>query len=298
MKVEVKKVDALKRELHFEIPQDRVSKTLEAVYQELGKVAKIRGFRPGKAPRHVLEAEHGAVAQEETIKKLIPEVYHEALEQEKIEPIDLPEIHDVNFKGGKITFTAKLDVKPDVQIKDYKGIKVERKSSEVKDEEITKYLETLKQAQGKGQDVPLDDAFARGIGYPSLDDFKKSLTRELEREKDRQNRYDVENQIIDELLKKAKLAVPESMIKKQMERRFQDAVHRLRHQGLKDADIKKQEEDIRKSLREPVEKDVKVFLILDKIAQLENISAQENEQMPMKVIEFLLKEAKWDSEKA
>jgi FKBP-type peptidyl-prolyl cis-trans isomerase (trigger factor) len=164
----------------------------------------------------------------------------------------------------------------------------------VKEEEITKYLETLKQAQGKSKDVPLDDAFARGIGYPSLEDFKKSLTRELEREKDRQNRYDVENQVIEEVLKKAKLSVPESMVKKQMDRRFQDAVQRLRQQGLKDEDIKKQEEEIRKNLREPVEKDVKVFLILDKIAQMENITVQENEQMPMKVIEFLLKEAKWD----
>jgi len=48
MKVAVKKVDALKRELNFEVPKDRVTQVLEEVYSELGRVAKIKGFRPGK----------------------------------------------------------------------------------------------------------------------------------------------------------------------------------------------------------------------------------------------------------
>ncbi|MDZ4242556.1 MAG: trigger factor family protein, partial [Candidatus Omnitrophota bacterium] len=74
MKVSVKKVDSLRRELKFEIPRDRVSKKLEEIYAELGKVAKIRGFRPGKAPRHLLEQHHGPLAREEMLKKLIPEV--------------------------------------------------------------------------------------------------------------------------------------------------------------------------------------------------------------------------------
>ena len=64
MKVTVKKVDALKREMKFEVPKERVTKKLEEVYEELGKVAKVKGFRSGKAPRNVLEKEHSALAQE------------------------------------------------------------------------------------------------------------------------------------------------------------------------------------------------------------------------------------------
>src|SRR5882672_9130881 len=79
MKVEVKKVDALKRELKFELPREQVAKAMEGVYTEIGKHAKIKGFRPGKVPRHILVNSHGKMAQEEAIKKLIPEAYQEGV---------------------------------------------------------------------------------------------------------------------------------------------------------------------------------------------------------------------------
>ena len=144
MKIEVKKIDATKRELKFEIPKDRVTKTMEEIYAEVGKGAKIKGFRPGKAPRHLVEAHYGKLVQEETIKKIIPEVYHEGIEKENISPIDLPEIEDVHFKDGVISFKARLDIRPEVKIKDYKGIKITRKDSQVTDEEINKTLEFFK----------------------------------------------------------------------------------------------------------------------------------------------------------
>src|SRR5690349_11480627 len=100
MKVEVKKVDTLKRELKFEVPRDRVTKAMDGIYEEIGKHAKVKGFRPGKVPRSLLVTSHGKLAQEETIKQLIPQVYHEAVEKEKLNPIDLPEITDVSLKEG------------------------------------------------------------------------------------------------------------------------------------------------------------------------------------------------------
>ena len=72
MKVEVKKVDALKREMKFEIPREKVTAAMDAVYNEIGKHAKIKGFRPGKVPRHILVTSHGQLAKDETIKKIIP----------------------------------------------------------------------------------------------------------------------------------------------------------------------------------------------------------------------------------
>src|SRR3990167_1215738 len=249
MKVAVKKIDALKRELKFEVPKERVSKKIDEVYEEIGKVAKIKGYRPGKAPRSVVETHHGSLAREETLKKLIPEVYREAIQQEKIDPLDLPEIMDVEFKDGIIRFTATVDIKPEVTVKDYKQISVKRKSSVVTEEEINKMLEYFKQSHGdaKGvEKVAVDDAFARGLGYPNLEDLKKALTRQMEIDKDRQNRIDVENQIVEALLKSAKLTVPQSLVKKQLEHRVEETKHRLKQQGLNDEEIKKREEDIRK----------------------------------------------------
>lgn len=296
MKVAVKKVDAVRRELSFEIPAERVAQQMSDVYKELMRVAKVRGYRPGKAPRHVIEAEHGDLAKEEMLKKLIPTVYGEALEQEKLEPLELPEIADVAFKDGKVTFTAKIDVKPEIKLGTYKGIKVGRKSSQVTDEEINKTLDYFKKSQGK--EIAIDDAFARGLGYPTLEDFKKSLVRQMEMDKDRQNRADVENQIIDAIIKDIKMVVPPSLVNKQLERRLEDLVHRLAERGMPEAEIKKKEEGFRKELLPQVEKDVKVFLVLDKIREVENIAVGDNDNMPAKVMEFLFKEAVWTDAKA
>lgn len=296
MKVAVKKLDGVKRELKFEVPKDRVSQKFDEVYKELGKIIKVKGFRPGKVPRHILESQHSDKAKDEVFRKIVPEVYHEGIIQENLTPLDMPEIDDVSFKDGIITFTAKLDIKPEVIIDGYKGIKVKRKSSEVTDDEINKTLEYFKKGQGQDDKNPIEinDAFAHGLGYPNLDDFKKSLSRQLEMDKDRQNRADVENQIIESLIKKAKLTLPESLVRKQIEHRVGEQKQNLQKQGLSQEELDKKITELRKELKVPVEREVKIYLILDKIASDENIEIKEGENLPAKVIEFLLKEAKWE----
>ena len=297
MKVEIKKIDQHKRELKFEIPKERVSQTLEEVYKEIGKVAKIKGFRQGKIPRDVLEAEHGQLAQEEVIKKLIPEAYEEGIKKENIAPVDLPEIHDVLFKDGILTFTAKCDIRPEVKIKDYKGIKVKRKSSEVTEDDINKTLDAFQKSQGEGKGIQIDDTFARGLGYPNLQEFKTFLSRQLAMDKDRHNRIDVENQIVESLLSKTKVVAPPSLVKKQIDRRIVELKNRLKTQGMAEEEMVKREEEMRKELQGAVEKDIKVYFILEKIAELEGFHIHEGENLPAKVMEFLLKEANWEEAK-
>lgn len=298
MKVDVKKVDALKRELRFEVPKDRVSKTMEEIYGEVAKVAKVKGFRQGKVPRNILVSTHGKAVQEETIKKLIPEVYHEGLTKENIDPIDLPEIGDVNLKDGMLTFTAILDIRPEVKVKNYKGIKVQRKSSKVTEEDINKTLEVFKKGQGtEGKEVSIDDAFARGLGFPNLEEFKGALTRQLEMDKDRQSRADVEQQIVDVLLKDAKFIVPQSLLKKQMDYRIHDARKHYKSHGMPDEEIQKKEGELREQLKDAVERDVRVYMLFQEIAKEENIAAAQGENVMMKVMEFLLKEADWQESK-
>ncbi len=294
MKVEVKKIDATKRELKFEIPKERVSKKLNEVYETIGREAKIKGFRPGKAPRQMIESQYNRLAEEETIKKIIPEAYQETIENEKLSPIDLPEIEDVAFKDGTVSFTAKFDVRPDVKVKNYKGIPIQKRSAMVTDEEINKTFEYLQKAQGKDKEVKIDDEFAKGLGYPGLEEFKASLKRQMEVDKDRQNRMDVENQITEYLLKNSDCVAPQSAVNKQIEYRLNEAKNHLKHQGLSVEDIAKKEEEMRKELKEPSERDIKIYFILDKIAELEKIEVGEKESQFHKVMGFLLKEAKWE----
>ncbi|HLD87835.1 MAG TPA: trigger factor [Candidatus Omnitrophota bacterium] len=295
MKVDVKKIDTLKREVKFEIPRERVSKTMDEVYEEIGKYAKVRGFRPGKVPRAVLANSHGKLAEEETIKKLVPQAYQEGIGQHQLNPIDLPQISDVALKDGILSFKATLDIRPEVKPGHYKGIKVTRKSSKVSEEDINKTLEFFKKGRD-GAETVIDDAFARGMGFPNLEDFKQALSRQLELDKDRQNRVDVENQVIDALIKNARLVVPQSLVQRQLQHRLNETLKRLKSQGMKDEEIRKKEAEITASLQTMVERDVKVYLILEEIAKQEKIGSEQQENLPAKVMEFLLKEAKWESD--
>lgn len=291
MKVEVKKVSEVARELTFEVPKETVNPKFDEVYKDLAKKVTVKGFRKGKVPRNILETHHRQQAEEEVIRKVVGEAYEKALQDEDIKPIDLPEIHEVSLREGVVRFTAKLEIKPDIQLKDYKGLKVKRKDSQVTDEEINKTLEVFKQGQGK--DVELNDDFAKGMGFPGLEDFKKSLARQLELEKDRQNKVDVENQIIEQLLKSTKVTVPQSLVERQLHRRLQEYQNQMQQQGVSAEEAQKRVQESEKELRTAVEKDVQVYLILDKIASEEKMDIKQGENLPAKVIEFLLKEAKW-----
>ena len=298
MKVAIKKVDALKRELSFEVPQDRVSAKMEEVFKDITRSAKIKGFRQGKAPRSVIENEYGSLAKEETVKKLIPEIYQEGLEQESILPLDYPEIDAVEFKDGILKFKAVIEIKPEIKISNYKGIAVTRKDSAVTEEELNTTLEYFQKGQSKeGEKVEINDEFVKGLGYPSLETFKEALKRQMEIDKDRQNRMDIEHQITDVLIKNTKMSVPQSLVQKQLEYRLSDLKRRLKSQGLPDEEIEKKADEMSKNMKEPVERDVKLFLIFDKIAHDENIEVGQGENLPAKVMEFLMKEAQWQDSK-
>lgn len=297
MKVEVKKVDATKRELKFEIPKERVSKRLDEVYADICKVAKIPGFRPGKAPRHVVEKEHGKLAQEKMLESLIPEAYQEAVKQENLSPVDFPEITDVKFQDGELSFIASLDIQPEFSVDNYKGIKVTKKAAQVTDEELGKTLDFFKTAQGKDKETKIDDEFAKGLGYSTLDELKTSFKRQMELEKDRQNRFDVENQIVEYLVKNTKIIVPKTTVQRHLDRLTQDVRHRLEHQNLKGEELEKKVQEFVKNMKPNAERDVKAYFILEKVAEQEKIKIEQGENLFQKVMGFLLKEAQWEEAK-
>jgi FKBP-type peptidyl-prolyl cis-trans isomerase (trigger factor) len=297
MKVEVKKVDATKRELKFQVSKDRASKRLEEVFGDIGRSAKIQGFRPGKAPRHIVEKEHGKFAQEKMIESLIPEVYQEAIKQENLTPIDFPEISDVKFNNGELSFVASIDIQPEFSVNDYKGIKIKKKAAQVTDEELNKTLDFFKTAQGKDKETKIDDEFAKGLGYPSLEELKASFKRQMELEKDRQNRLDVEGQIIDHLVKNTKLVVPKTTVQRHLDRLIHDVRHRLEQQKVKGDELEKRVEEFVKNMKPNAERDVKAYFILEKIAEQEKMKVEEGENVFQKVLGFLLKEAQWEEAK-
>ncbi|MFZ5801118.1 MAG: trigger factor [Candidatus Omnitrophota bacterium] len=293
-KCDVKKLDACKRQINIEIAKETVDQKLDQVLSEINKNAKVDGFRPGKAPRYIIDEKHGNQARGEAIKRLISDSYDEAIAGEKLAPLDLPEIFDVEFKEGTLFYKAKLEVKPEVKIKDYRGIKITRKPVEVSSDEIQKAIEYLKGTQGLNKDTPADDAFARGLGYPSLKSLEDSIKKQLEVNKEQIARSQMEEELIEQLLANASFVLPEAAVKKQLERLWRDAQHRLMAQGVKKEDLTAKEEEYKKELKKAAERDIAVYFIFDKIAELENIKPEKPEGMFRKVLEFLMREAKWE----
>ena len=142
MKTQVKKIDEHKRELSIQVEGDIIKQKFDQVYKKINKEAKVSGFRPGNVPRDILEKHYSAVAQQEILKDLLPEVYSQALAEIGVEPVSLPEISQVNLDKDSLSFKANLEVKPKVDLKNYRGLKIEYKPVQVSEDEINQALDT------------------------------------------------------------------------------------------------------------------------------------------------------------
>jgi trigger factor len=150
VKTKAKKLEECSTLFEIEVPKETVDQAFEEVYSEMSKVANIPGFRPGKAPKELVKKHYSKEARKEVINHLIPDAYQKALEEHKVDPVGYPDITDLIFEEGKtMSFKAKIDTRPKFELKNYKGIKVEKKKAVVKDEDIDKALDNLRQYSAK-----------------------------------------------------------------------------------------------------------------------------------------------------
>jgi trigger factor len=148
MQVTVEEISPLTRKLKIELPRDLVSKEVEAAYREVGDKASIKGFRKGKVPRKVLEKSYGPKVQYEVAEKLIKETYFDALEQVKLEAVVHPEITNQAFTDeGNFVYEAAIDIKPQFELQEYKGIEIEQPLIVISDEEVDQEIESLRRQQ-------------------------------------------------------------------------------------------------------------------------------------------------------
>ncbi|MFH1577772.1 MAG: trigger factor [Candidatus Omnitrophota bacterium] len=287
MKTEVKKIDQHKRELNVKIEGDIIGQKFDQIYKKIGKEAKVRGFRPGNVPRDILEKHYAGVAHQEVLKDLLPEVYSQALGEAKLEPVGLPEISQVNLDKSSLSFKANLEVKPDIALKNYKGLKLEVKPIEVSEDEINKAFSKLKENY---KDMPEDDC-VHSMGYPNLETLKKLLEKQIYLEKAKTQQMNLENSIIVQLFKQVDFQVPPSLITQQLDRLSKQTEVDLSLRGVSKEDIQKQGPAVRERLKPEAEKQVRIFLILEEVARRENIAP--DDKMGQKVIELLLRQASW-----
>ena len=154
----VEKVDKNVVSFEFTVSADEFDKGVEKAYRKnVGKI-NIQGFRKGKAPRKIIERYYGAeIFYEDAVNIVLPDAYDNAVKENNIFPVDQPEI-DIKGeieKGKDITFTAKVTVKPEFELGEYKGVKAQKVTSRVLKKDIEAELE--KKREMNSRMVPVED---------------------------------------------------------------------------------------------------------------------------------------------
>jgi trigger factor len=151
------------RQLEVEVDARRVRRAFDRAYRELAKQARVRGFRPGKAPRSVLEKLYGASLTEQIEQTLVSETLPDAIEQAGLELITEPQIEAGTLAAdGDFRYTARVEVKPEIVLPDTRGLPVRRPAVQVNDEDVERELEALRQRSAPLVEEPENTAVAEG----------------------------------------------------------------------------------------------------------------------------------------
>ena len=146
----VKHLDPTQVELEIEIAGAELSKARERAFRELVRNVRIPGFRPGKAPRKVFEAQYGtAQIEERAMNAVVPDVYDRALQENNLEPVDQPQMELLPEEEGQpLRVRATVSVRPQIELGTYKGIPLEGSSSAVSDQQVEDALQELRKEAG------------------------------------------------------------------------------------------------------------------------------------------------------
>ena len=141
-------------ELQFSVDKATFDAAVSAVYRKQVKNITVPGFRKGKAPRSVIEKMYGTgVFYEDAINDLIPAAYTAAAAESALEIVGQPEFDVVSIDDNGLVLSAKVYVKPDVELKDYCGIEVEKEVKEATDEDVARELDTIRERNSREIDV-------------------------------------------------------------------------------------------------------------------------------------------------
>ena len=163
MKFEVEEISSTRRKLAIEIPAERVATEFERAFREIARRATIRGFRPGKAPRGVIERQFGDEIRNEVLSSLVREGFSAAVDESKTEMVSQPELDIGTFDPKEaLKFSATVDVLPPMPEVDTAGFKITRPRVAITDEDIDKVLEQLRMRHGELVPVEGRSELARG----------------------------------------------------------------------------------------------------------------------------------------
>ncbi len=179
--VKIEDISSVQRKLSFEVLWDDVKREIDSIYNTVGRSAKIRGFRPGKAPRNVLELHYKERVEEEAVSNLVTKHFSDAVEKNHIDVVAQPVIDQKGItKGENFLFTATVDVQPLLDPRDYAGLALEKESLSVTKADVDDRLTQIRQMYATLEDAAEDRVLADGDF--ALIDFAGTIGGEARKE--------------------------------------------------------------------------------------------------------------------
>jgi trigger factor len=152
-----------RRELDLEIPAEEVTKATEKVAKDFAKIARVPGFRPGKAPISLIKRRFADDIKGEVLQTLVPEHVEKAVAEQKLTPVSQPQVDKLEYNEGQpLKFRASFEVLPEFSLGEYKNLEIEMPEMTITDESVAKTLEEMQQraatfAPVEGRVVQNDD---------------------------------------------------------------------------------------------------------------------------------------------
>jgi trigger factor len=148
-------IEGCRHSLEISIPVQEVEAETSRVTEDVQKRAKLRGFRPGKAPISIIRKEFGGDIRQRVLESLIPKHLEKEFETSNLNVVGQPDIKDVHFHDGEqLRFTAEFEVVPEIELGEYQGIEVPYQDPEVSEEDVEKRLNEIREQ--KAQYVNVD----------------------------------------------------------------------------------------------------------------------------------------------
>ncbi len=161
---EIKELSTVERELAIVVPGDAVAKELDRAYRELSGKVRLKGFRPGKIPRYVLEQYYKAQTEQQVLEKVVNTSFRQAIKNHDVAPVNNPAIQAPSelIPGMDFAYSAKVEVKPVIEIKSWKGIKLDKTVYAVTDKDVDSELTRLRESHAKVAPVEGRDTIQQG----------------------------------------------------------------------------------------------------------------------------------------
>jgi trigger factor len=138
--------ESCRKELELEIPADEVSKAMERVAKEFARLARVPGFRPGKAPIPLIKKRFAEDIKGEVLQTLVPQRVEKAVAEQKLTPVSQPQVDKVEYNEGQpVKFRASFEVLPEFALGNYKNLEIEMPEMQITDESVAETLAEMRQ---------------------------------------------------------------------------------------------------------------------------------------------------------